>query len=85
MVNVSHLIKRCAGGRKSTLLCLNNRTTMLDRIEVMPGLEADVFIKGHPATNGRKYIPTVVELDCKHFAAYLKSRRKERRKSCKLK
>ena len=84
MVNVAHLIKRCAGGRKSTLLCLNNRTTLFDRIEVLPGLEADVVMKGQPEAEGRRYLPTVVEFDCNSLEQYLQSRVwEERRKKCK--
>jgi len=75
MGGISQMVEKCRGGRKSVLVCLNNRTTILEEIDVVPGLSAKVLIKGHPASQGRKYAPTVVELNCKDLQRYLSKRR----------
>jgi hypothetical protein len=75
MSGISRMVEKCRGGRKSVWVCLNNRTTTLDEIDIVPGLLAKVFIKGHPANQGRKYVPTVVELSCKDLQRYLSKRR----------
>ena len=79
MTSVSSMVKKCKG-RKSVWLCLNDRTTTLNEIEVLPGLNAEVIIKGHPKGNGKKYIPTVVELTCRDLDKYLARQQWEGRK-----
>ena len=73
MPNIQQMVKKCRN-RGSVFLCLNNRTTTLDEIEVLPGLNAEVLMHGHPAAECRKYLPTVVELECQTLNKYLSKR-----------
>ena len=70
MASISHMVDKCRG-RKAVFLCLNDRTTVLDEVEVLPGLNAKVLIQGHPKGNEKNYIPTVVELKCQDLDKYL--------------
>lgn len=76
MTSVASMVKKCAG-RSSVFLCLNDRTTTLDKIEVLPGLKANVLVQGHPEDSKRAYTPTVVELKCQDLDSYLSKRRWE--------
>ena len=73
MSNIQQMVKKCYG-RGSVFLCLDNRTTSSDEIEVLPGLDAKVLMHGHPAGEKRKYLPTVVELECGKLRRYLRKR-----------
>jgi len=70
MASLNQMLERCSTGRRYIYLCLQNRTTSSDQIEILPGLKADVIIHGHPKENGRKYLPTIVSLECKDLFNY---------------
>ena len=74
MPNIAQMVEKCKG-RASVWLCLNDRVTTLDTIEIVPGLEAEVIIKGRPEGRGKEYAPTVVELECRVLKDYITRRR----------
>ena len=63
------MIQKCKN-KESIRLCLQNKSTTSDNIEILPGLNASVIIHGHPNSNGRKYLPTIVTLNCKELSDY---------------
>jgi len=73
MTSIAQMVEKC-NGRARVWLCLQNRVTIADTIEVLPGLNAEVVIKGRPGGNGKKYAPTMVELECSVLNAYLEKR-----------
>jgi len=48
MASLNQMLERCSTGRRYIYLCLQNRTTSSDQIEILPGLKANVIIHGHP-------------------------------------
>ena len=76
MTSFNQMIEKCKN-KESIRLCLQDRSTILDQIEILPGLRAKVITHGHPKGNGRKYLPTIVSVDCKQLMKYADGKKEE--------
>ena len=70
MTTLNQMTKKCKD-KESIRLCLQNKTIISDKVEILPGLHASVIIHGHPAGNGRKYLPTIVTVNCTQLSDYV--------------
>ena len=76
MTSLNQMIEKCRD-KESIRLCLQHKSTTLDQIEILPGLEAEVIIHGHPGGNGRKYLPTIVTVNCEQLMKYADGEKEE--------
>lgn len=71
MTSLNEMLQKCKN-KESIRLCLQNKTALSDKVEILPGVYADVIIHGHPQGNGRKYLPTIVTVNCEQLTNYSK-------------
>jgi hypothetical protein len=48
-------------------ICLQGCVTNQDKIEIAPGIEADVLVHGQIENHGLNRYPTIAVVECKHF------------------
>jgi len=70
MVKLKNIMRICKKNPGRTIFLQLPRKEVskdVQVLEVIPGIKGKIIIHGHKKGKGRKYIPTIVKIDCKDF------------------
>lgn len=78
-VSVRAALTKCLNtNQRSTYIYLPGYITNLDKIEIVPGIEAEVLVHGCSGGYGRKQRPTIAVLKCSDVRRLLNQKERNR-------